>query len=55
LKIEDTLRDQIDLIQALNNKMHLSEETMKETKNFFYQKMSSIERDIIQKAFGETS
>eukprot|EP00347_Sterkiella_histriomuscorum_P015644 403356242 len=55
LKIEDTLRDQIDLIQALNNKLALSEETMKETKNYFYGKLTTIEKEIIQKAFGEAA
>ena len=55
LKIEDTLRDQIDLIQALNNKLALQEETLKDTKNYFYSKLTSIEKDIIQKAFGEAN
>lgn len=53
MKIEDTLRDQIDLIQALNNKMSLQEETMKDTKNYFYNKMTTIEKEIISKAFGD--
>ncbi len=55
MKIEDTLRDQIDLISALNNKLALNEESLKDTKNFFYQKLQSIEKDIINKAFGEAS
>ena len=55
MKIEDTLRDQIDLIQALNNKLALQEETLKDTKNYFYNKMTTIEKDIINKAFGEAN
>jgi len=55
VKVEDTLRDQIDLIQALNNKLALQEETLKETKNYFYGKLTTIEKEIIQKAFGEAA
>lgn len=41
------MRDQIDLIQALNNKLALQEETLKETKNYFYGKLTTIEKEII--------
>lgn len=54
LKIEDTLRDQIDLISALNNKIAYSEDALKDTKNYFYQKVTAIEKDIINKAFGDS-
>ena len=53
LKIEDTLRDQIDLIQALNSKLALTEESIKETKGVFLAKLVTIEKDVIEKAFGE--
>ncbi len=51
LKIEDTLRDQIDLIQALNSKLALQEEALKETKGTFLAKLTTLEREVIAKAF----
>ena len=53
LKIEDTLRDQIDLIQALNGKLALQEEAIKETKGIFFQKLTILEKEVIDKAFGD--
>ncbi len=53
LKIEDTLRDQIDLIQALNSKLALQEEAIKETKNGFLAKLATLEKEVIEKAFGD--
>lgn len=53
LKIEDTLRDQIDLIQALNSKLALQEEAIKETKSGFAAKINNLEREVIEKAFGD--
>ena len=55
LKIEDTLRDQIDLIQALNSKLALQEEAIKETKHSFISKLNTLEKEVIEKAFGEQS
>ena len=55
LKIEDTLRDQIDLIQALNTKLALQEEAIKETKHSFITKLTTLEKEVIDKAFGESS
>ena len=53
LKIEDTLRDQIDLIQALNSKLALQEEAIKETKHSFITKLTTLEKEVIERAFGE--
>lgn len=53
MKIEDTLRDQIDLIQALNSKLALQEEAIKETKNGFLAKLATLEKEVIEKAFGD--
>jgi hypothetical protein len=53
LKIEDTLRDQIDLIQALNSKLALQEEALKETKGAFLAKISTLEKEVIERAFGD--
>ena len=55
LKIEDTLRDQIDLIQALNTKLALQEEAIKETKHSFITKLTTLEKEVIDKAFGDSS
>jgi hypothetical protein len=55
LKIEDTLRDQIDLIQALNSKLALQEEAIKETKHSFITKLTTLEKEVIERAFGEQS
>jgi len=33
----------------------LSEETLKETKNYFHNKLTSIEKEIIEKAFGQNN
>ena len=53
LKIEDTLRDQIDLIQALNSKLALQEEALKETKGSFLAKITTLEKEVIERAFGD--
>ena len=55
LKIEDTLRDQIDLIQALNSKLALQEEALKETKGVFLAKIATLEKEVIERAFGESN
>lgn len=49
------MRDQIDLISALNNKLALQEETLKDTKTYCYNKFTTLEKDIISKAFEDAN
>lgn len=41
------------MIQALNSKLALQEEALKETKGAFIGKLTTLEREVIDKAFGE--
>jgi hypothetical protein len=49
LKIEETLKDHIDIIQGLNKKVNNNSEIMDENKKMLLNKIARLEQEMINK------
>ena len=48
-KLQQSLREYVDLIEVVNEKISLQSEQMQETKNQLVKKMTNIEKNVIEK------
>lgn len=47
-KLELTLREYVELIEALNEKLGLQQETLRDTRNTVYKKLSIVEKNVLE-------